>query len=212
MAVIAAGALVAVLGVSALMAAGARTGTARTGTAPAASGPGCEAPPAAGSGGHQHQHAFPHPPDPAAGLGVAEAGVSLTVDRTELPAGIETAVELRLTRAGAPARPVRSGDVPMHVYLVRSDLGSYQHVHPIPTADCGWQVRVRPPTPGRYRLLTEFRLEGRTDTEPDLVLSRPATVPGTPARTPLPAPADQVEADGCTLETRGYAPAPENRC
>ena len=128
----------------------ARAGDGGPDPAPAAGPAGCEAPAAAG---HQHAHTFPHPPDPRGGLAATGAGVTLELDRSDLAAGVETPVELRLRGAGGTVpRLVPDGGVPMHVYLVRDDLGSYQHVHPTATPDCGWQVRLRPPTPGRYRL------------------------------------------------------------
>jgi hypothetical protein len=195
----------AAVGITAGAAALARAG-GDPGPAPAAGPAGCEAPAVAR---HQHTHAFPHPPDPRGGLAASGDGVSLVLDRSDLAAGAETEVEIRLrTAAGDVPRLVPDGGVPMHLYLVRADLGSYQHVHPTAGADCGWRVRLRPPTPGRYRLFAAIRPEGRPDTAPALVLSRPLTVPGPAIRGVLPAASPVARTpDGYTLTLRGYAAA-----
>lgn len=153
-----------------------------------------------------HSHSFPHPPYAGGRLAAAGDGFTLAVDRTSVPAGTETTVELRLSQGGAPARVVPTGGVPMHVYLVSDDLGAYEHVHPTPTADCGWRVTVRPAVAGAYRIVTAFHPEGRPDTSPDIVLARPLSA-GTGPAAALPAPARIADAGPYTVGMTGYAAA-----
>jgi hypothetical protein len=196
----------ALLGVAAVAIAGGGAALARGDSAPAPAAA-CPADSVPTGGGHAHQHSYPHQPDPAAGLAAAEDGFRLDLDRTALDGGAENPVVLRLSAGAGVARLERTGDVPMHVYLVRDDLGSYQHVHPELTADCGWRVTVRPPGPGGYRLFAEFRPAGRAPDAPDVVLSRPLAVPGPAARAALPPPAPTAAAGPYAVTLGGYATA-----
>jgi hypothetical protein len=160
------------------------------------------APPAAG-----HSHTFPHPPYAGGRLAAAGDGFTLGVDRASVAPGRETTVELRLSKDGSPARVTPTGGVPMHVYLVADDLGAFEHVHPTPTADCGWQVTVRPPSPGSYSLVAQFHPAGRADTDPDVVLARPLAAGTGDGAAALPVPARVADAGPYRVAMTGYAAA-----
>jgi hypothetical protein len=199
---------VGVLAVAAVAIAAGGAALARAGAGSPAGGAAvasCPAAPAATGAGHDHQHTYPHQPGPRAGLAASEGALRLDLDRSQLEAGAPNEVTLRVTDGGGVARLERTGTVPMHVYLVRDDLGSYEHVHPRPTPDCGWKVAVRPPGPGAYRLFAEFRPGGRAADAPDVVLSRPLTVPGPAARVALPPPAATATAGPYVVTLGGYA-------
>jgi Cu+-exporting ATPase len=72
---------------------------------------------------------------------------------------------------------VRTHQVWMHMILVRSDLGTFAHIHPEPTDTAGvFRVTATFPTPGEYAVHTEFRRQGQMA---DVLDSRTVTVAGT---------------------------------
>lgn len=44
---------------------------------------------------------------------------------------------------------------PFHVFVVREDLGHYEHVHPEPAGDGRWVVELSLPDPGRYKVYAD---------------------------------------------------------
>jgi hypothetical protein len=206
---------VGVLAVAAVAVAAGGAALTRGEPAPSSAAPAADActEAAAPAAGHDHRHTFPHPPYAGGRLAATGDGFTLGVDRASVAAGAATTVELRIGRNGTPARVTPTGGVPMHVYLVRDDLGAYEHVHPTPTADCGWRVVVRPPSPGRYSLVAAFHPGGRADADPDVVLARPLTAgpgagPGggvSGGGAPLPAASRVARAGPYTVTMGGYA-------
>lgn len=62
-----------------------------------------------------------------------------------------------LDRAGRPLTsytPEQAKD--LHLYVVRSDLAEFRHLHPTLAADGTWTGRVALATPGSYRVIAEF--------------------------------------------------------
>jgi hypothetical protein len=64
----------------------------------------------------------------------------------------------------------------MHVYLIRDDLAVFRHLHPTMAADGTWSGRVTVPTPGRYRLITEFMVAGQGGNTATLLLGESRTI------------------------------------
>lgn len=93
----------------------------------------------------------------------------------------------------------------MHVYVVRSDLGTYDHVHPLLGVDGRWLTPLTLETPGKYRLVTEFIASDKDGHNAHLLLGKDITIPG---RAPAPpakvAAAPVAEVDGYQLRLTGH--------
>jgi Cu+-exporting ATPase len=103
------------------------------------------------------------PPAEAADAGVE---VRLDVPSTTRP-GEPTRVVATVVDA-ASREPVgdltRSHEAWMHLIATREDLGTFAHVHPLPTGRPGQlAVEITFPTAGRYVVNTEFRRQGEMD-------------------------------------------------
>ncbi|MFD0529324.1 hypothetical protein ACFQ1I_24400 [Kitasatospora arboriphila] len=91
----------------------------------------------------------------------------------------------------------------MHFYAIRSDLTGFQHLHPAMAADGTWTAPLAGLRPGSWRVYASFVPDASPGKGAGLVLSRPVTVPGTAADTPLPAAAATTTVDGYTLTVAG---------
>jgi hypothetical protein len=124
-------------------------------------------------------------PDPVRGLAVADHGLELALDRTEVPRGREAELAFRILDGG---RPVRDFDVEhekrMHVIVVRRDGHGFQHVHPELGPDGTWRVPVTLPDAGAYRVFADFSHDGEART-----LAADLAVDGATDYGPLPQPA-----------------------
>jgi hypothetical protein len=126
------------------------------------------APPGPGAAGHTH------------GPGGAAA---TTGDGTTPSAGGYALVDVRLPpRAGEPGnlsfRIVDDAGEPLlsyveeqtkllHLYVVRTDLQDFRHLHPTLAEDGTWTARVNLASPGWYRVLAEFAPGPEADTGTD---------------------------------------------
>ncbi|UWE12758.1 hypothetical protein [Actinacidiphila bryophytorum] len=139
---------------------------------------------------------------PGNGLSAAEDGYRLTAQAATLPAAHRT--PYRFTVTGRNGEPVTAFTVEqtkrMHFYAIRSDLTGFQHLHPTMAADGTWTADVASLTPGAWRMYASFAPVGGKD----VVLSLPVTVPGTPAKAPLPAAATSTQVDGYTVTVTGH--------
>ena len=141
----------------------------------------------------------------------AEAG--LAVDLI-VPAGIQPGrperltVEVRDAETGALVGDlVRTHQVWMHMILTRTDLGTFDHVHPEPTGIPGvFTVRATFPTAGEYLVHTEFRRNGQMG---DVLDAHTVTVAGRQP-TAAPVPTEDVRSwtgDGVRIGLDGTATA-----
>ena len=125
-------------------------------------------------------------PAPVRGLAVADGGLELDLDHTELQRGREYELAFRILDGG---RPVRDFDVEhekrMHVIVVRRDGRGFQHVHPELGGDGAWRVPVTLPDAGAYRVFADFSHDGEART-----LAADLSVDGATDYRPLPAPAE----------------------
>ncbi|WP_134738431.1 hypothetical protein [Nocardioides sp. 503] len=118
-----------------------------------------------------------------------------------LPIGTGTTPQAggyRLELVGDLPRPGRPGDVSfrvldragravttytpeqtkeLHMYVVRSDLAEFRHLHPTMAADGTWTGRVALATPGSYRVVVEFT-PGDDPEARHVVLGATQLVPG----------------------------------
>jgi Cu+-exporting ATPase len=108
----------------------------------------------------------------------ADAGVSVDLDA---PDGIEPGTPTKLTvsvrdaHTGEPIRDlVRTHQVWMHMIITRTDLETFDHIHPQLTDTPGrYEVTATFPTGGHYLVHTEFRRNGQMT---DVVASTTLTV------------------------------------
>lgn len=91
----------------------------------------------------------------------------------------------------------------MHLYIVRSDLTGFQHVHPTMAADGTWTALLAAMEPGAYRAYASFTAKNSSGTETALVLSTQFTVTGSASPAPLPAASTTAEVDGYTVTLSG---------
>jgi hypothetical protein len=127
------------------------------------------------------------------GLRLVAAPTTLTADRpTVFRFQVRSADDRPITRF------VPEQDEPMHLYLIRSDLTGFRHVHPTMAPDGTWTAHLEATPSGFYRAYVSFTtpIAGR---DTPLVLSQPITVPGAAVAVPLPAPSATTAVDGYTL-------------
>ncbi|MGW2700461.1 hypothetical protein [Streptomyces sp. NPDC001340] len=139
------------------------------------------------------------------GLAAAKDGYRLTSSDTTLTAGKQT--PYRFTVTGPDGKPVTGfalGQTKrMHFYAIRSDLTGFQHIHPTMASDGTWTAGLSSLDSGSWRMFASFTPESGSGKGKDFVLSRTVTVPGTSARTRLPAAADSTTVDGYTVTVEG---------
>lgn len=128
----------------------------------------------------------------------SQAGGYRLVDVTLPEPGAPGDVSFRvLDRAGRPLTSyVAEQTKELHLYVVRSDLADFRHLHPTRAADGTWTARVALATPGSYRVVAEFRPGPSADaTEaPHVALGDTVLVPG--AWDPVAVSADTAGAPG----------------
>lgn len=88
--------------------------------------------------------------------------------------------------------------VPLHLYVLRDDLSSYQHVHPR-LGGSSWNTQIDVPDGGAYRVYVEFTPKGGDPGGHPTVLGVPFIIPGNTTVIPLPQPADSVVAGELTV-------------
>ncbi|MEV8098301.1 hypothetical protein [Kitasatospora sp. NPDC085879] len=166
-----------------------------------------------GSDGHTHSHATASGSAHAGadhtsagdGLGAEQGGYRLDLAVAQLPAGAPAELRFGVTGPdGARLTAFRPEQTkPMHFYAIRSDLTGFQHLHPTMAADGTWTAPLAALPPGSWRVYASFVPDAGAGAGTDLVLSRPLTVPGTAADTPLPPAAATAAVDGYTLTVSG---------
>ena len=145
------------------------------------------------SAGHMTEDAAHEPARPVRGLGVAEDGLRLVVDGTELRRGRARTLRFRIVDDRGEA--VRDFDVEhekrMHLILARRDLTGFQHLHPEQARDGTWTATARLADAGSYRLFADFS----HDDEP-YTLATDLRVDGAADLRPLPGPRASATSDG----------------
>ncbi|NGN92415.1 hypothetical protein G5C66_06620 [Nocardioides sp. KC13] len=155
---------------------------------------------AGGHGGHAGHGATKAPA--ATGLNVSEAGYTLDLveDRYQRTAD----ATLRFRILGDDHEPVTRFETAhgkkLHLIVVRRDLATFQHVHPVMAADGTWSVGADLAEAGTYRVFADFKPKGADE---GLTLGQDLFVAGPYEPQPLPAAAAtsavspyQVDLDG----------------
>ncbi|MFD5793430.1 hypothetical protein ACFWIO_07800 [Streptomyces diastatochromogenes] len=139
------------------------------------------------------------------GLADTEDGYRLTSSDSTLAAGRQTTYRFAVT--GPDGKPVTGFALDqtkrMHFYAIRSDLTGFQHIHPTMASDGTWTAGLSSLASGSWRMFASFTPDSGSGKGKDFVLSRTVTVPGSAARTRLPAAADSTTVDGYTVTVAG---------
>jgi hypothetical protein len=130
--------------------------------------------------------------DPIRGLAVADRGLRLELERTQLPRGRETMLRFAIRDEDGGA--VRDFEVEhekrMHLIVVRRDGRGFQHLHPR-LVDGEWRTRITLPQAGSYRVFADFKRDGRAYT-----LAADLGVDGAANYSALPARSNVARTDG----------------
>jgi hypothetical protein len=141
----------------------------------------------------------------------ADTGLSATSDGYELKLATSRfprnqATTLRFTITGPDGRPVTDYLVDqtkkLHLYVIRTDLSQYQHLHPTLSRSGTWSVPVRFAEPGRYHVVADFTA-ATSDGGATHILGAPLTVPGRSTLIPLPKPSSTTTVDGYVIKVSG---------
>jgi hypothetical protein len=144
---------------------------------------------------------------PAGGLLVAQDGYRLDLASGDATAGVPEEFAFRILGPdGAPVtRFTPTHDKPLHLIVVRRDLTSFQHVHPVMSADGTWRLPLTFPTGGDYRAFADFAPEDRTEA---ITLGTDVAVAGAYAPAPLSEPTRTATVDDYTVSLAGaWCPA-----
>ena len=135
------------------------------------------------------------------GLAVSANGLTLALDRTELPRGERAPLSFRiLDGEGRAVRDFEAEqDKRMHLIVVRRDTQGFQHLHPRMDRSGRWSTPVTLPAAGSYRAFADFQRGGEKST-----LGADLAVDGPVDWQPLPAAAatDRLPG-GYEVEVRG---------
>lgn len=132
------------------------------------------------------------------GDGTRDYEVGYTLTGVSLPkeAAVPGAVRFQIkTYEGPPLTdyiPEQTKD--LHLYLIRTDLAVFRHLHPTLGRDGTWSAPVTLPEPGDYRVVAEFIARDDGGNGDHVMLGKTATVPG--AWTPEEVDASAVGDDG----------------
>lgn len=143
--------------------------------------------PSLGSGSHSHGTGY------GDGTTTEVHDVRMTDIRLPARAGREGKVSFEiLDPSGKPIKGyVEAQTKLLHLYVLRSDLSAFRHLHPTLRAGT-WSAPVTLPTPGDYRVIAEFTVRngGHKD---EIILGGEGSVGGP---TPAHQPAKQAASDG----------------
>lgn len=133
-------------------------------------------PPSDGAG---HTHAPGESDAAPIGDGTTTSAGGYRLSDVRLPRGTDGPGDLSfriLDRDGQPVTDLTEVQTKLvHLYVVRTDLGVYRHVHPSLTGDSTWTVPVDLDGPGDYRVLADFQPAGA---DRPVVLGETVAVPG----------------------------------
>jgi hypothetical protein len=104
--------------------------------------------------------------DSVRGLAVSADGMTVELQRTELPRGRDAEIAYRIV--GSDGQAVREFDTEhekqMHLIVVRRDLTGFQHLHPSLDSDGIWRATTTIPEGGSYRVFADFSTDGEAHT------------------------------------------------
>jgi hypothetical protein len=135
------------------------------------------------------------------GLSAEGSGLRFVPGASSLQPGTATDFTFQITDAdGEPVTTFEPDQTKlMHLYLIRSDLIGFQHLHPTMSDDGTWTAPIEPVMPGTYRAYASFAAKDDMHGTVPLVLSSEVTAPGADTTTPLPPASSTADVDGYTL-------------
>jgi hypothetical protein len=159
--------------------------------------------PAAGhsDGGDTHGSTDSGAPALPKGLAVSQDGYTLHLAQDQLTAGRPATLELSIEgpngRAVTAYTPTH--DKELHLIVVRRDLSSFQHLHPVRDDTGTWSVPVTLASGGEYRVFADFAPAGTTTA---MTLGTDLSVAGDyrPQELPVPQRTATVEDYTVTLD------------
>lgn len=117
-----------------------------------------------------------------AGDGTRDYEVGYTLTGVSLPkeAAVPGSVRFQImTYHGRPLTDyITEQTKDLHLYLIRTDLAGFRHLHPTLGRDGTWSAPVTLPEPGDYRVIAEFVARDEGGNGDHVMLGKTATVPG----------------------------------
>ncbi|WP_327008088.1 hypothetical protein OHA72_12910 [Dactylosporangium sp. NBC_01737] len=140
------------------------------------------------------------------GLSLSAGGFTLAPATTTFGAG--TAAQPFTFRVLGPdgkavTRFVLNHEKLMHLVVARHDLSGFQHLHPEMAPDGTWSVPLSLPSPGIWRIYTDFVTFDPTGAQAPVTLAVDATVAGDYRPVALPDPVRTAETGGMTVALEG---------
>jgi hypothetical protein len=136
------------------------------------------------------------------GLQVAQDGFRLELLTPSLSTSAPESLRMRVL--GPDDAPVTAytptHDKDLHLIVVRRDLTGFQHVHPQLGPDGVWEIPLRAPAAGQYRVFADFQPAGR---DRPLTLGADVPAPGDYRPAPLPPPSTSATVDDYTVSLDG---------
>jgi hypothetical protein len=135
------------------------------------------------------------------GLQTTEVGLTFKASTSSLEPGQQTAYSFRIVDSQGKSFTTFLPEQTklMHLYLVRSDLTAFQHVHPAMSTDGTWTATLQRLQPGAYRAYAVFTAYDSGGDQISLVLGDTFTVAGAASTVALPPPSPTTQVDGYTV-------------
>lgn len=139
------------------------------------------------------------------GLSLSAGGFTLAPSTTTFGAGVAQPFTFRVLGPDGKAvtRFVLNHDKLMHLVVARHDLSGFQHLHPEMAPDGTWTVPLTLPSPGIWRIYTDFVTFDPAGAQATVTLAVDATVAGDYRPVPLAEPARTGTAGGMTVTMEG---------
>jgi hypothetical protein len=138
-----------------------------------------------------------------AGDGVKASYVGYTLAGLQVPAKVGVPGKLSFHIERYTGKPVTNFQTDltkeMHVYVVRTDLSVYRHVHPTMAADGTWSGNLTVPVAGQYRVVAEFIAQDEGGNGDNLVLGAERTIGSPTKAVRVPAATTTATADEVTV-------------
>jgi hypothetical protein len=133
------------------------------------------------------------------------AGLTFTPSTRSFNAGVPAGFSFRILSTDGKAFKTFHPEQTqlMHLYLIRSDLTGFQHLHPTMATDGTWTASMPALQPGTYRAYVAFVAVASSGDTASLLLGDTVTVAGNGSPVTLPSPTTSTQVDGYTITVDG---------